>query len=62
MAEPKAKEDSSHLLLLADIVIQATPVTDAFKTTALGAIYEKCQKDGAFYSDIVPKNDYRERK
>lgn len=53
MAESKAKEDSSHLLLLADIVIQGTPVTDVFKSTVLRTLYEKCLADDKVSGDYV---------
>ena len=58
MAEAKAQEDSSHLLLLAEIVTQGTPVTDVFKSTVLRTLYEKCQKDGKFYSILLEEKDY----
>ncbi|MFC1713609.1 NACHT domain-containing protein [Candidatus Poribacteria bacterium] len=49
------KEESSRLLLLADIIIQGTPVSNFFKYEALKLLYERCAADGEFFGNYVDK-------
>jgi hypothetical protein len=56
------KKGSAHLLLLADIVIQGTPVTDFFKSMVLKHLYETCREygelSGGFADRLGKLGDY----
>jgi predicted NACHT family NTPase len=51
----KSAKESSHLLLLADIIIQGTSVTDTFKSEVFNRIYEKCVTGGEFFGDYIDR-------
>lgn len=54
----KAGEEQTHLFLLADIVIQGTPVTNLFKYTVLEEFYERCFGNNMIYYDAREESEY----
>ena len=49
------KKELYHLILLADIVIQGTKVSDLFKSRVLGALYDGCVELGEISGDYLSK-------